>query len=119
MKFGSPNSNTFYTCYNLQGELTVPSSVTVLTGSNFYYCHSIRKLTFLGDLTSIGANTFNNCYSCMEWDFTHCSAVPTLANTNAFSGIRPTAKIKVPAALEASWKAASGWSTYASYIVGV
>ena len=119
MKFSSPNRYTCYNCYNLRGEQTVPSTVTVFTGDNFRGCRSITKVTVLGDVTSVGANTFNACYSCLEWDFTHCTTVPTLANTNAFSGIRPTAKIKVPASLEASWKTAANWSTYASYIVGV
>lgn len=119
MKFSSPNRYTAYNCANLRGEVSLPSTVTVLTGDNFRGCSSVPKFTLLGSLTSIGANTFYACYSCLEWDFTHCSAVPTLANTNAFSGIRPTAVIKVPAALEASWKTAANWSNYASYIVGV
>lgn len=119
MKFGSPNRYTAYNCANLRGDVTLANTVTLFTGDNFRGCWSVTKFTMLGDVTSIGANTFYACYSCMEWDFTHCSAVPTLANTNAFSGIRPTAKIKVPASLEASWKTAANWSNYASYIVGV
>lgn len=121
MKFGNLNRYTCYTCYNLRGEITIPSSVTVLTGENFYNCYSVTKFTFLGALTSIGVQAFYSCNSCMEWDFTHCTSVPALANTNAFTNIRPTAVIKVPAALEASWKATANWSnsSIVGHIVGV
>ena len=118
MNYTSANSYLAYSCENLRGTVTLPSSVTVLSG-NCFYGASVSKFTFLGNITSIGANTFYTCYNCLEWDFTHCTAVPTLANTNAFQGIVSKAVIKVPAALESSWKTAANWSTYASYIVGV
>ena len=116
---------TRYLCYlnvALQGEITLPSTFTQFTGEEFSQCMSVTKYTMLGDITKVGVtsgNVFSANTSCLEWDFTHCTSVPTLYNTNCFGTIRSTAKIKVPAALEASWKAASGWSTYASYIVGV
>ena len=122
MKFSTPNRYFCYLVWNLQGEVVIPSNVTVLTGDNFSQCRSVTKYTFLGDVTTLGVvsgNIFGQPYSCMEWDFTHCTTVPTLYSTNVFTGIRSTAVIKVPAALESSWKTATNWSTYASYIVGV
>ena len=122
MNMAPPNRYTCYGCYNLEGEITLPSTWTALTGENFYNCYNVTKYTFLGDVTAVGVangNVFANNYSCLEWDFTHCTSVPTLYNTNCFNNIRTTAKIKVPAALETAWKAATNWSTYASYIVGV
>lgn len=41
---------------------------------------------------------------------------PTLANANAFNGINSTARIYVPDAAVNDYKAATNWSTYASYI---
>ena len=38
---------------------------------------------------------------------------------NAFNGINPLCKIKVPASLETEWKEATNWATYADYIGGV
>lgn len=116
---------TRYLCYigyGLTGEVTLPATFTRFVGDEFSNCYSVTKFTMLGDITAVGTvngYVFASDVSCLEWDFTHCTSVPTLYNTNCFSGIRPTAKIKVPASLEASWKAASGWSTYANYIVGV
>ena len=56
---------------------------------------------------------------CPVYDFTRHTAVPTLSNTNAFNNISADCEIRVPAALADEWKAATNWSTYASYIVGV
>ena len=69
----------------------------------------------LGDITSIEANAFLNCYGVKFYDFTNCTSVPSLANTNAFSGIASDCKIVVPDSLYNSWK--TSWSTYSSYIV--
>jgi hypothetical protein len=40
-----------------------------------------------------------------------------LSNSNAFNSIASDCKIVVPDALYDEWKAATNWSTYASYIV--
>ena len=109
-------------CYNFEGNdgvVTLHSSVTTLKNDAFAYLYGARKYVFNGAVTKIEASAFYGCYGCMEWDFTHCTTVPTLDNANAFTGIVPEAKIKVPAVLESSWKTAANWSTYASYIVGV
>lgn len=122
MAVGTPNRYLCSTTPNLTGKngtITLNSSVTALTGEAFLNCMGVRKYVFFGNITSIGSQSFYANYACVEWDFTHNTQVPTLANTNAFTGIVPEAKIKVPAALESSWKTAANWSTYASYIVGV
>ena len=51
------------------------------------------------------------------YDFTNHTSVPTLENTNAFTGIPSDCKIKVPESLLEEWKAATNWSTYANKIV--
>jgi hypothetical protein len=51
------------------------------------------------------------------YDFSHHTAVPTLANANAFTGIPSDCKIIVPDALYDKWVSATNWSTYASYII--
>jgi hypothetical protein len=62
---------------------------------------------------------FYYCYSIIEYDFTNHETIPVLSNINSFTGINKICKIKVPAALEVTWKAATNWDTYADYIVGV
>lgn len=122
MAFGYPNAYMMQNCNNFCGEngtVTLDASVTVLSGQNFQAVTGVKKYVFLGNVTSIGSAAFYYNYACVEYDFTHNTQVPTLANTNAFVGIMSECKIKVPAALESSWKTAANWSNYASYIVGV
>lgn len=118
MEITGKTTNFFQLCESYNKPITISAGVTSISG-DFSNCFSAPKFTFLGNLTSIGASTFYNCFACLEYDFTHCTAVPTLASTNAFMGINTNAKIKVPASLESSWKTAANWSNYASYIVGV
>ena len=107
----------FYNCYSYDKTVTVASTVTQLNAT-FYCCYNVPKIVFLGDLTTISGAAFYNCLLCLEYNFTHCTTVPALAATNAFTSINTNAKIVVPDSLVSSWKAASNWSAYASYIIG-
>ena len=137
----SIGSNMFYDCYSL-ASITIPNSVTSIGISAFYDCYSLTSIkipngvTSIGDsafkscysltsikipngVTSIEAGTFYSCYVVAFYDFTAHTTVPTLANTNAFTGIPADCQIRVPAPLVDTWKAATNWSTYADHIVGV
>ena len=98
--------------------IVVPSNVRLY---QIRYCYSLCSVVFKGDISSEGipAYGFASNYNCLKYDFSHCTRVPTLANTNAFNNINSSAKILVPASLEEEWKAADNWSTYANKIVGV
>ncbi len=90
--------------------------------SVFNSCYNLTEVVFPSTLStsgSIQSYTFTLCYNILTYDFSHCVGVIPLSNTNAFSTLNPSAKILVPASLEAEWKAATNWSTYASQIVGV
>ena len=108
----------FYYCYSL-ASITVPDSVTSIGNSAFRNCYSLASITIPEGVTYIGNSAFNNCYGVRYYDFTRHTAVPTLSYTNAFSNIPADCEIRVPAALADEWKAATNWSTYADYIVGV
>ena len=99
--------------------LVIPSGLTRVGNSVFYNCRTFGTIVFPSEVTNIGSNTFNACYGAAVYDFTLHTAVPSLSNANAFAGIASDCVIKVPAALADEWKAATNWSTYASYIVGV
>ena len=119
---------------------SLPGNFTTLSGTNFQNCNGYDTVVLPNGVTNIGTREFYlSCpshlifppaletinaeafysYSCRKYDFTRCTQVPTLANTNAFSNIHSDAKILVPAASADEWKAATNWATYASYIVGV
>ena len=109
---------TFFYCYSLLS-ITIPNGVTSISNNAFQNCYSLLSITIPDGVTSISNNAFQNCYGVRYYDFTRHTAVPTLSNTNAFDNIAADCEIRVPAALADEWKAATNWSTYASYIVGV
>lgn len=108
----------FQDCYCLTS-ITIPSSVTSIGAYSFHGCQSLTSITIPSSVTSIADNAFGLCYSMAFYDFTACTAVPTLSGTNAFYKMPYDCKIRVPAALLDEWKAATNWATYANYIVGV
>ena len=114
----SIGSSTFGSCYSL-ASITMPDGVTSIEFSAFSSCYSLASITIPDGVTSIGSSTFHYCYSVAFYDFTAHTKIPKLSNTNVFTGIAADCQIRVPAALVDAWKAATNWSTYASYIVGV
>lgn len=109
---------TFYSCVSLL-EVTIPADATTFVASAFQGDHALRRVTCLGDIASIPAQVFLRCYTLRFVDFTHCTAVPTLANVNAFDQTHAQLEIRVPASLVDTWKAATNWSSLADHIVGV
>lgn len=76
------------------------------------------SITVPASLDNISANAFNaSDKGVLEYHF-KATTPPTLANTNAFAGIRSQAKIYVPAASLSAYQTASNWSSYASQMVG-
>ena len=114
----SISNYTFYTCYSL-ASITIPDGVTSISDYAFYYCYSLASITIPDGVTSISSSAFQNCYGVAFYDFSNHTSVPTLSNTNAFTGIPEDCQIRVPASLVDTWKAATNWSTYADHIVGV
>lgn len=100
-------------------EVTIPADATTFVAAAFSGDNALRRVTCLGDIASIPAQVFQRCYPLRFVDFTHCTAVPTLANVNAFDETHAQLEIRVPASLVAEWKAATNWSSLADHIVGV
>nr|DAN07041.1 MAG TPA: tail protein [Caudoviricetes sp.] len=108
----------FSSCRSLL-EVTIPADATTFVAAAFQGDYALRRVTCLGDIASIPAQVFQRCYTLRFVDLTHCTAVPTLANVNAFDATHPQLEIRVPASLADAWKAATNWSSLADHIVGV
>lgn len=106
--------NAFSNCFSLTNVIFAGSSITIGQEA-FVRCYSLTNIV-IPNITNIEPYVFQYCFSLTKYDFSQCSGVPTLSNTNAFSGINRIAKIIVPDSLYDEWIAAANWSTYADYI---
>lgn len=103
----------FQYCYSLK---TVDiNGITALNDNIFYACHSLEQITLPSTLTAIKNNVFNGSIRLREIHV-EATAPPTLG-TNVFNGLPSDYIIYVPVGYGATYKAASGWSTYADHIV--
>lgn len=78
---------------------------------------NLVSVDVLGDVSYISINAFSGNLFAAFYNFSHCTSVPSLRATSAFSHIPSDCKIVVPDALYDEWIAATNWSTYASNIV--
>lgn len=112
----SLGKNAFQSCYSLVN-LTIPDGITSIASNAINSCYSLANLTIQSDVTSIAANSFDYCYGMAKYHFLS-ETPPTLASTNAFTGIPSDCIIYVPQANLNDYKTANNWSTYASYMQG-
>lgn len=109
--------NTCYGC-SLLTEITIPDSVTSILYNAFIGCSSLTEITIPDSVTSIGERAFNECSCLFSIDvsrFTDPTAVPSLANYNAFSSTPNNMVIYVAdQAMLNAFTSATNWSYYAS-----
>lgn len=105
----------FNSCFSLKS-LTLPASFKTIGSYICQHCYSLKEFIADGDITSIDGYAFYNTSSCLKYDFSHCTTVPTLLNSYNFYNLNKRAKIIVPDALYNSWIAETNWAAYASYI---
>ena len=109
-------SSIFSSNYN-NVTIPVPEGVTKLSSSAFYYCYRLPYLYLPKSVVTIAQRAFYGCNALELLDCRDHTEVPILENTSAFTNVPNTLKIIVPDNLYSSWKSASNWSTYASYVV--
>lgn len=109
-----------YSCLYLT-TIVFRADVETIAQNAFANCRPLRSVVFLGNVGTMKSAVFDGDMQVQVYDFSHCTSIPTLENSNVFNGnnINANCKIKVPAALVGEWKAATNWSTYADHIVGI
>ena len=108
----------FNGCYSL-ASIIIPAGVTSIVNDVFSGCYSLASITIPAGVTSINSAAFQRCYGMRYYDFSACTAIPTLSNTNVFNNIPSDCQMLIPSALFDEWSAATNWATYASYMVAV
>ena len=101
----------FYKCTSLTS-VTIPNSVTSIGNSAFSYCKSLSSVIISNSVTNIYSDAFYDCSS-LSSVIVNAETPPTIG-TAVFNG--SNCPIYVPAASVDAYKAASGWSDYASRI---
>lgn len=96
--------------------IILPQNLTKI-GTSCFEGAQIKQVTIPDTVTEIGDWAFNYCDQLAS--ITCLAATPPALGSGAFGSQTAGFTIKVPAASVAAYKAATNWSSYADYIVGV
>ena len=104
------SQSAFDGCTSL-ASITIPDGVTSIGRFAFYGCSSLTSIELPDGVTSIGQSAFDSCTSLTQIRLK--AATPPAITSNTFTA---TAEFYVPDDAVDTYKAASGWSDYASRI---
>lgn len=104
---------SFYNPYTRES-ITIPNGVTSIGSYALGSLSGLHKMVIPSSVTSIASNAFRNAYT-IEYHF--LATTPPTLGSSGFYGITSYTKIYVPKGCGDTYKEASGWSSYASYIV--
>ena len=132
-------ASAFRGCSNIE-DFTFPSTLDTIGDHAFNGCSSMGGFIFPNGLKTIGANVFQGCSKVTTIDlppsvesvgnncFQSCGKLaslivraitPPTCGTSILYGALNSGKIYVPSASVDAYKAASGWSSYASRILAI
>lgn len=110
--YGSQFSN----CRNLKG-VAISNSATTIPDYCFSNSLGLSSISIPRTVATIGQGAFNNCKGLSYVDFSNHTSIPTLNNSNAFTGVTMDCKIIVPDDLYENWIVETNWTSVANKIV--
>lgn len=111
--FTSIDDFGFYGRHALKS-IEIPNSVKSIGIYAFEHCHALTSLTIPKSVTTIGKGAFRDCRDLTS--LTVEATTPPTLGTDALDGTPSDMEIFVPAESVNTYKAAAGWSAYASQI---
>lgn len=108
--------DTAFVCCSDLTTITIPDSVTDIGNSAFYYCSGLTSVVIPSGVTNINGSAFMNCKGLTS--ITVNVITPPTMGTQVFNDTN-NCPIYVPSASVNTYKAASGWSAYASRIQAI
>ena len=110
---GTTSANSKVYTNRLQ-KAEIGNGVTSLNGYAFSNCYSLASISIPDSVTSIGSNAFDACCGLAKIRFDGMTP-PTVANSNAFTGILTDCVISVPVGCLNAYKAAANYPDPATY----
>ena len=110
----SIGQSAFYNCSSLTN-VTIPDIVTSIGDYAFKYCSSLTSITIPDSVTRIGRQSLYCGSSTKKATFIFNSTTPPTIQSDSFNASYIN-KIIVPAGCSDAYKAATNWSSFASYI---
>lgn len=107
---------TFRDGFSLR-EVRIPSATTSIPARAFLNCYNLKDLIIPSTVTNINSDTTFSNAGILDY-YLHSTTPPTLGGTSAFTGIKNSTVIHVPAVALEDYKTATNWATYADYMVG-
>lgn len=95
----------------------IPSNITKISKEAFFQCDGITSVTIPNTVSELGGSVFKSCDNLRNVSLPNAITPPTLGS-NAFDYTN-NCPIYVPCESVEAYKAASGWSSYASRIHGI
>lgn len=97
--------------------LTLSNQLKTIGSAAFLNLSLLTSLLLPATLTSIGADGFGGLAACLE--ITSLAVAPPTITATAFSNLKATCIIKVPAASVSAYQAAPNWSAFAARIQAI
>lgn len=98
-------------------DVIIPDTVRSIGYNAFVMCNNLQEITLPSSVTSIGDYAFEDCSNLAS--VTVLATTPPTLGTYTFGDNASGRKIYVPADSVNTYKAANGWSNYASDIVAI